>query len=63
MPKPSLADLTAFASIAEHRSFRRAADALGVSRSSLSHVMRALEGNRRPLRHHRLNGVLKPSSA
>lgn len=43
MPKPSLADLTAFASIAEHRSFRRAADALGVSRSSLSHLMRTLE--------------------
>lgn len=43
MPKPSLADLTAFASIAEHRSFRRAADTLGVSRSSLSHAMRGLE--------------------
>ncbi len=43
MPKPSLADLTAFTSIAEHRSFRRAGDALGVSRSSLSHVMRTLE--------------------
>jgi DNA-binding transcriptional LysR family regulator len=43
MAKPTLADLTAFSTVAAHRSFRRAADALGVSRSSLSHAMRALE--------------------
>lgn len=43
MPRPSFADLTAFSAIAEHRSFRAAADELGVSRSSLSHAMRALE--------------------
>jgi DNA-binding transcriptional LysR family regulator len=43
MAKPSLADLTAFSAVATHRSFRRAADALGVSRSSLSHAMRSLE--------------------
>jgi DNA-binding transcriptional LysR family regulator len=43
MAKPTLADLTAFSTVATHRSFRRAADALGVSRSSLSHAMRALE--------------------
>src|ERR1700722_4193243 len=45
MAKPPLADLTAFSTVATHRSFRRAADALGVSRSSLSHAMRALEGD------------------
>ncbi|AMM16856.1 MAG: LysR family transcriptional regulator [Pseudomonadota bacterium] len=43
MTKPTLADLTAFSAVAAHRSFRRAADALGVSRSSLSHTMLALE--------------------
>lgn len=43
MTKPTLADLTAFSAVAAHRSFRRAADSLGVSRSSLSHAMNALE--------------------
>ncbi|CAE6843638.1 HTH-type transcriptional regulator PgrR [Paraburkholderia nemoris] len=43
MTKPTLADLAAFSAVATHRSFRRAAEALGVSRSSLSHAMLALE--------------------
>lgn len=43
MPKPTFADLSAFSAIAAHRSFRAAADSLGVSRSSLSHTMRTLE--------------------
>ncbi|WP_207483327.1 LysR family transcriptional regulator [Arenibaculum pallidiluteum] len=43
MPQPTLNDLTAFLAVAEHRSFRRAADALGLSPSSLSHTLRALE--------------------
>lgn len=43
MAKPSLADLEAFAVVAAERSFRRAADLLGVSRSALSHRMRKLE--------------------
>ncbi|WP_185983622.1 LysR family transcriptional regulator [Aureimonas mangrovi] len=43
MGKPSLADLSAFAAVARRRSFRKAADALGVSRSSLSHTVIALE--------------------
>lgn len=43
MPKPSLADLTAFAAVARHRSFRQAADMLGLSRSSLSHTLITLE--------------------
>ena len=41
--KPSLADLTAFVAVARHQSFRAAADAMGVSRSSLSHALRGLE--------------------
>lgn len=43
MSKPSLTDLKAFQAVAEHCSFRRAADLLGVSRSSLSHTVRSLE--------------------
>ncbi len=43
MRAPTLADLTAFAAIATHRSFRRAADTLGTSRSALSHALRSLE--------------------
>ena len=43
MTKPSLADLTAFAAVAAHRSFRAAADSMGVSRSSLSHTLAGLE--------------------
>ena len=43
--KPSLADLRAFVTVAHHQSFRAAADAMGVSRSSLSHALRGLEGD------------------
>ena len=43
MTKASLADLSAFVAVARHRSFRAAADAMGVSRSSLSHALRGLE--------------------
>ncbi|HEY8334225.1 MAG TPA: LysR family transcriptional regulator [Tardiphaga sp.] len=43
--KPSLSDLTALAAIAAHRSFRKAADELGLSPSTLSHMMRVLEAN------------------
>ena len=45
MKMPSLTDLQAFRAVAAHKSFRRAADVLGVSHSSLSHAMRGLEGN------------------
>jgi DNA-binding transcriptional LysR family regulator len=43
MTPASLADLQAFAAVARLRSFRRAADELGVSPSALSHTLRALE--------------------
>ncbi|MDB5566630.1 MAG: putative transcriptional regulator [Tardiphaga sp.] len=43
--KPTLGDLTALAAIAAHRSFRKAADELGLSPSTLSHMMRVLEQN------------------
>jgi DNA-binding transcriptional LysR family regulator len=41
--RPTLNDLAAFAAVAHHRSFRKAADALGVSRSALSHALLGLE--------------------
>lgn len=41
--KPTLNELAAFAAVAEHLSFRKAADALGVSRSALSHTLLGLE--------------------
>ena len=40
---PLLADLRAFVTVARHQSFRAAADAMGMSRSSLSHALRGLE--------------------
>ncbi|MEH6350248.1 LysR family transcriptional regulator [Pseudomonas sp. 3JA] len=40
---PDLSELDAFATVARHRSFRKAADERGVSASALSHAMRALE--------------------
>lgn len=43
MTRPSLNDLAAFAAVASHRSFRKAADAMGVSRSALSHAIIGLE--------------------
>lgn len=45
MVRPSLNDLAAFSAVASHRSFRKAADALGVSRSALSHTLIGLERN------------------
>lgn len=43
--KPDLAELKAFAAIAAQRSFRKAADELALSPSTLSHMMRTLEQN------------------
>lgn len=42
--RPSLAELRALAAIAAHRSFRRAADDVGLAPSTLSHMMTQLEG-------------------
>jgi DNA-binding transcriptional LysR family regulator len=43
MARPTLSDLEAFRAVATHRSFRKAADAMGVSRSTLSHTLIGLE--------------------
>jgi DNA-binding transcriptional LysR family regulator len=44
MVRPSLNDLAAFAAVANHLSFREAADSMGASRSALSHAIIGLEG-------------------
>ncbi|MGI4838364.1 MAG: LysR family transcriptional regulator [Janthinobacterium lividum] len=44
-PSPSLSELNALALIVSHRSFRKAAAELGLSASTLSHMMRTLEAN------------------
>lgn len=41
--RPGLSELKAFATIVAHSSFRKAADELGMSASTLSHLMRTLE--------------------
>jgi len=43
MLRPDLPDLAAFAAVARHRSFRKAAIELGLSASALSHAIRGLE--------------------
>ncbi|MCF4128068.1 LysR family transcriptional regulator [Methylobacterium sp. SyP6R] len=43
MVRDDLSDLAAFAAVARHRSFRRAAAELGLSPSALSHAVRGLE--------------------
>ena len=63
MAKPTLADLTALAAIVAHRSFRKAADELGLSRSTLSHQMRALEADLGVRLLHRTTRSVSPTEA
>jgi DNA-binding transcriptional LysR family regulator len=63
MPKPSLADLSTFAAVARHRSFRAAADELGVSRSSLSHALVGLEQQLGVRLLHRTTRSVAPTEA
>ena len=63
MTKPSLADLNSFVAVARHRSFRAAADAMGVSRSSLSHALRGLEQQLGVRLLHRTTRSVAPTEA
>ena len=63
MTMPSLTDLTAFVAVARHRSFRAAADAMGVSRSSLSHALRGLEQQLGARLLHRTTRSVAPTEA
>ncbi len=61
--KPTLADLEAFATVTTERSFRRAADLLGVSRSALSHRMKKLEAQLDIRLLHRTTRSVSPTEA
>src|SRR6266702_927169 len=61
--KPSLTELTAFSAVARHRSFRVAADELGLSASTLSHMMRALEDRLGLRLFHRTTRSVAPTEA
>lgn len=63
MGKPTLADLTALAAIVAHRSFRKAADELDLSPSTLSHMMRALEASVGVRLLHRTTRSVSPTEA
>lgn len=61
--RPSLTELTAFAAIVRHASFRAAADELGMSASTLSHMMRALEQRLGLRLFHRTTRSVAPTEA
>ncbi|MER8697568.1 LysR family transcriptional regulator [Mesorhizobium opportunistum] len=63
MSRPSLNDLTAFVAVATHRSFRRAADEIGMAPSSLSHAIRALEDRVGVRLLHRTTRSVSPTEA
>lgn len=58
-----LSDLRAFAAVARHRSFRQAADALGTSRSALSHALSGLEQRLGVRLLHRTTRSVAPTEA
>ncbi|MBP2169623.1 DNA-binding transcriptional LysR family regulator [Erwinia toletana] len=61
--KPDLTSLTAFATIVSHASFRKAADELGMSPSTLSHMMRTLEEKMGVRLLHRTTRSVSPTEA
>ncbi|WP_237884594.1 LysR family transcriptional regulator [Pseudomonas sp. PGPR40] len=60
---PDLSELDAFAAVARHRSFRKAADERGVSASALSHAMRTLEARLGIRLLHRTTRSVTPTEA
>ena len=61
--QPSLADLVALSAIVAHRSFRKAADELELSPSTLSHMMRTLEARLGVRLLHRTTRSVSPTEA
>lgn len=63
MKKPPITELTAFAEVAVTRSFRKAADALELSPSTVSHLMRRLEERMGVRLLHRTTRSVAPTQA
>ncbi len=63
MSRPTLNELTALAAIAAHRSFRKAADELALSSSTLSHMMLSLERSMGVRLLHRTTRSVSPTEA
>lgn len=63
MDRPGFDELAAFTAIADHRSFRKAADELGLAASTLSHMMRALETRMGLRLLHRTTRSVAPTEA
>jgi DNA-binding transcriptional LysR family regulator len=61
--RPALSELSAFAAVAQHRSFRKAADELGLAPSTLSHMMRSLEARMGVRLLHRTTRSVAPTEA
>lgn len=60
---PDLHELDAFAAVARHRSFRKAADERGISASALSHALRGLEERLGVRLLHRTTRSVTPTEA
>jgi DNA-binding transcriptional LysR family regulator len=63
MNRPALGDLDAFMAIVAHRSFRKAADELGLAPSTLSHLMRTMEKKMGVRLLHRTTRSVAPTEA
>ena len=63
LPRHHLSDLALFQLIVQHRSFRRAADQLGLTASALSHRMKALETQLGLRLLHRTSRSVAPTAA
>lgn len=63
MARPTLNDLAAFSAVASQRSFRRAAESLGLSRSALSHSLSGLEQSLGVRLLHRTTRSVAPTEA
>jgi DNA-binding transcriptional LysR family regulator len=61
--RPGLSELSAFAAVVQHRSFRKAADELGLAPSTLSHMMRSLEARMGVRLLHRTTRSVAPTEA
>jgi DNA-binding transcriptional LysR family regulator len=62
-PMPSLADLSAIKAVARHRSFRAAAEELGLTRSAVSHTIRTVEAELATRLFHRSTRSVAPTEA